>query len=309
MIKQRNLKLDLQPQAKKSVFARHETFHPRFGWLKKGFDRASKDPTIFLCKDAPVRLGVGKNMVRSIRYWCGAFKLLENDQPTDFGQQLLGWDGWDPYLEDPASLWLLHWKLLEPACLATAWHFVFNYFQQNEFTVEDLFYRLSEFLDQASIKIADSSLKKDINCLLRMYVTQDARSSVSEDSLDSPFVDLGLISSAGDSKHFAFRLGNKPSLPAEVIVHACLCYSALHSKTTKSIPVSRLLYEVGSPGMIFKLTESSICGAIESVSKSNLNVGIEDSAGLLQFSFDRDPVKLSTEILNDYYDAWGENAA
>jgi hypothetical protein len=52
------------------VFARHETFHPRFGWLKKGFDLAKQDPDIFLREDAPVRLGVGKNMVSAIRYWC-----------------------------------------------------------------------------------------------------------------------------------------------------------------------------------------------------------------------------------------------
>ena len=90
------------------VFARHETFHPRFGWLKKGFDKASQDSGIFLREDAPVLLGVGKNMVRAIRYWCSAFKVLENDSPTDFGTKLLGAGGWDEYLEDPASLWLLH---------------------------------------------------------------------------------------------------------------------------------------------------------------------------------------------------------
>ncbi|MCT7964099.1 DUF4007 family protein [Laspinema sp. D1] len=55
------------PQSVNPVFARHETFHPRFGWLKKGFDKAKEDPGVFLAEDAPVRLGVGKNMVRSIR--------------------------------------------------------------------------------------------------------------------------------------------------------------------------------------------------------------------------------------------------
>lgn len=93
------------------VFARHETFHPRFGWLKKGYDLALADPGIFLRDDAPVLLGVGKNMVRSIRYWCSAFKVLTEEdgqiQPTRLGQQLLDDDGWDPFLENPASLWLL----------------------------------------------------------------------------------------------------------------------------------------------------------------------------------------------------------
>ncbi|MGB3507947.1 MAG: DUF4007 family protein [Microcoleaceae cyanobacterium] len=59
-----------------SVFARHETFHQRFGWLKKGFDAAQNNPEVFLKEDATVHLGVGKNMVRSIRYWCNTFKCL-----------------------------------------------------------------------------------------------------------------------------------------------------------------------------------------------------------------------------------------
>src|SRR6266508_2474489 len=65
-----------QGEALRPTFARHETFHPRFGWLKKGFDAASRHPDVFLRDDATVLLGVGKNMVRAIRYWCLAFKIL-----------------------------------------------------------------------------------------------------------------------------------------------------------------------------------------------------------------------------------------
>ena len=71
-----------------------------------------------------MKLGVGKNMVNAIRYWGLAFKILEQkanpddpdaaDSPQRFRDKLLGDDGWDPFLEDPASLWLLHWKLLQP---------------------------------------------------------------------------------------------------------------------------------------------------------------------------------------------------
>ncbi len=69
------------------IFANHETFHPRFGWLKKGFDAAKKNPDIFSQDDAPVRLGVGKNMVRAIRYWSSAFKIIDkNNLPTRFGK-------------------------------------------------------------------------------------------------------------------------------------------------------------------------------------------------------------------------------
>ena len=80
-------------------------------------------------EDATTLFGVGKNMVRSIRYWCTAFKVLVEMQEkssrarenlaTPFGAKLLADDGWDPYLEDPASLWLLHRYLLKPPCYAT----------------------------------------------------------------------------------------------------------------------------------------------------------------------------------------------
>lgn len=40
------------------VFARHETFHPRFGWLKKGFDKAIENPDVSLSETAPSVLGV-----------------------------------------------------------------------------------------------------------------------------------------------------------------------------------------------------------------------------------------------------------
>jgi hypothetical protein len=282
------------------VFARHETFHPRFGWLKKGFDRASQDSGIFLADDAPVQLGVGKNMVRSIRYWCSAFKLLKDDQPTDFGRQLLGQDGWDTYLEDPASLWLLHWKLLESPSSATAWNFVFNCFRPIEFTVEDLFYQLCDYRDREASRISDSSLKKDVNCALRMYVAQLTKTYASEDSLDCPFTALGLIHAAGDSRHYIFRMGQKPNLVSEMIVYACLQYQSRMS-TAKTIPVANLLYDMGSPGLVFKLTESAICNAIESVARQWQQIGLSDAAGKLQFFFEGEPSQLATDILDRYY--------
>jgi len=49
-------------------------------WLaQEGVDAAVHDSGIFLREDAPVRLGVGKNMARSIRYWCNAFKVLAEE--------------------------------------------------------------------------------------------------------------------------------------------------------------------------------------------------------------------------------------
>lgn len=240
-------------------------------------------------------------MVRSLRYWESAFKLLKDDQPTDFGKRLLGKDGWDSYLEDPASLWLLHWKLLEPPCFATAWDFTFNYFRPIEFTFEELFDQLCDYRTRLIPRIADSSVKKDVSCILRMYVEQPSKSSVSEESLDCPFTQLGLIHTAGNTRHYIFRIGYKPTLPPEVIVYACLHHTYRFSSTARRIPLAKLLYDTGSPGLVFRLTESAICEAIERVARTFKQLSIPDAAGKLEFSFENEPLELAEAILNKYY--------
>jgi Protein of unknown function (DUF4007) len=286
----------------RQAFARHETFHPRFGWLKKGFDRAALNPSIFLQEDATVQFGVGKNMVRAIRYWCSAFKLLEDDQPTSFGNKLLGTKGWDPYLEDPTSLWLLHWKLLETPCLATAWNFVFNHFRGVEFTAEELFHKLCDYRDREATRVADSSVRKDISCLLRMYGSQPFKVSASEESLDCPFAELGLISFAGNSRSYTFRVGSKPTLPAEIVVYACLAYASESTSGVQNFPVGKLLYDPGSPGLVFRLTESALYEAIEAIGDAE-TLGMTDVAGKLEFFFKGEPLQMAEDILNRYYGA------
>ncbi|MFQ3612095.1 MAG: DUF4007 family protein [Cyanobacteriota bacterium] len=283
------------------AFARHETFHPRYGWLKKGFEAAQRDPGLFLREDAPVRLGVGKNMVRSIRYWCEAFKLTHEDQPTDFGHKLLG--QWDPYLEDPASLWLLHWHLLRPPCVATAWWVAFNQFRQVEFTAEDLLRALEDYCAQMGKRVATGSLHKDLTCLLRMYGAQSgkAKAGPTEDSLDCPFAELGLI--RVEEKGYRFGTGLKVNLPPEVVVAACLEFVAdgLEVESGGTVSLSRLLYEVNSPGLVFKLSESALSEAIERVALKRGEIRLSESAGLIQMSFVGSPETLAENLLYAYY--------
>lgn len=292
---------NLQRTGANPVFARHETFHPRFGWLKKGFDAICQDPHVFFRDDAPTILGVGKNMARSIRYWCEAFKLIQKNQPTEWGQQIFG--QWDSYLEDAASLWLLHWSLLKPPCYATAWWITFNQIRQVEFNADMLIETLSNYCINLNRKIANSSLRKDVNCILRMYTTQEQKANITEDTIDSPFAQLNLIKSTGDNKYFLFNIGLKDNLPPEVVVFACLDYISLFigDKQQGTVSISRLLYEPNSPGMVFKLSEAALCEAVEKVSYNYSSIHLSDNAGLIQLSFTDFPQVLSKHIMNSYY--------
>ena len=130
-------------------FSGHETFPFRYTWLRKAIDQVRSDSSGFLAPDAMVDLGVGKNMVRSIRHWGITCGVIEEDptisrnrgrhlRPTDLGYQLLSDEGWDPYLEDPATTWLLHWRLCCTADRATTWYWVFNHLPQPEFSKAEL---------------------------------------------------------------------------------------------------------------------------------------------------------------------------
>ena len=65
------------------AFGRHETFGLRYSWLSKGFQTLMKRPDLFDSEDAIVELGVGKNMVASIRYWLRACQLITPQKPDE----------------------------------------------------------------------------------------------------------------------------------------------------------------------------------------------------------------------------------
>src|SRR5580658_6548147 len=180
------------------VFARHETFQPRYGWVKKAVDSVARDVNVFNADDSVVELGVGKNMVRSIRHWGVAFKVIANVKDagarsstcgiTAFGQVMFGEHGWDAYAEQLGTLWLLHWMLLAPSCNVPVWWLAFNEFPGVEFT-ED---QLEQFVIDRTRGWADphpSSIKKDVSCMLRMYARGHSRASFDE-TIDCPYRDL-----------------------------------------------------------------------------------------------------------------------
>jgi hypothetical protein len=61
------------------AFSGHETFPFRYAWLKKGVDAVIQNPSVFSDDRAMIVLGVGKNMVHSIRHWCWAARLIEEE--------------------------------------------------------------------------------------------------------------------------------------------------------------------------------------------------------------------------------------
>lgn len=309
-------------EAAEHHFARHETFAPRFGWLRKGFTAVSSDPEAFLRQDAPVALGVGKNMVNAIRYWSMAFKLTvehpkggasraNTASPTWEACWLLSEDGADPYLEDPAALWLLHWWLLTPRryakCLAPTWWVAFNALPSPRFTEAELAELIARHVQLAGWESpAPASIAKDVDCLTKMYAPRKAPREGSpgsfEDLLDCPFRELGLIEAPASKDgpwHFADTA--RATLPPRVIAYACLDYASRHNPAGRSVTLARLANEPGSPGRAFRLREPDITAALEEVSRLHPALSVTDAVGYRSLVTGVNPHDLAWDILDAHF--------
>jgi hypothetical protein len=290
-------------------FSGHETFPFRYPWLKKGFDAVRQAPYVFLSDEAITTLGVGKNMVRSIRHWCLTAGVLEESphgggclQPTEFGNLLLVDDGLDPYLEDPATLWLLHWKIASNSSRATTWFWTFSHFHEPEFTRELLASALFRWAQTLPGKqVAESSVKRDVEVFLRTYVpSRQSRRDFTEDSLDCPLVELGLIVQPGGGTAYQFRGGAHRSLPHGIFLYAVLSFWESFSPRAPTLALHDLAWKPGSPGRLFKIDESSLAERLEGIEKQTegaLSYG--ETAGLRQL-YRREKID-ATKVLKDAY--------
>lgn len=297
------------------VFARHETFHPRYGWLKKAVEAAGSEEDTFNSPDAVVELGVGKNMVRSIRHWGLAFKVIEPDprsrsrrpklQPSRIGNAWFGPDGVDPYMEFPGTHWLMHWLLLAPVSQAPVWWTTFNEFAAVEFTEEHLSQFVLDRMGNFGSPHA-GSVKKDVNLLLRMYAAGHGARATLEERIDAPFRELGLIQpSHQDENDFRFVVGPKPSLPARVFAATVLDFAARLDANTHVVSMSKAFVEPGAPGRAFKLTEADVLELLEEAAHVTNAVTLGSSAGTPQLHLRSSPQQAAATLLREHYSDHG----
>lgn len=293
------------------VFARHETFHPRYGWIKKGFDAASVSADYFNKESAVVGMGVGKNMVRSIRHWSLAFKVLESVKvpgrrlptivPSTIGRAWFSDEGVDPYMELPGTDWLMHWWLLAPPSQAPVWWITFHEFTAIEFTEEQLLQFVTDELADFG-KPNASSVKKDVNVLLRMYSSGHLARATFEDKIDCPFRDLGLIQpSASGNRGYRFLVGPKPTLPSRVFTACVLDFVARQESDARVVNLNRALSEPGSPGRAFRLTDEVVLELLREASTLSNAFSLANSNGIPQLALNCSALEGSRKLLTEHY--------
>ncbi len=288
-------------------FSGHETFPVRYAWLPKAVQHLSMDKTLFTRDDAMIQLGVGKNMVASIRYWAGAFGLIDRksgvEELTDLGKKLLGPGGWDPYLEDPGTLWLLHWQLARRLEKTSTWFLAFSLWGRDTFTRAELVDWLLRFIAPLKqVRATPGSIKRDVDVFIRTYTPSPQRvGKLAEDSFDSPLVELGLLQEVGRDS-YRFVKSSQPTLPDATLTYALLDYWRLYAAGQQTVGFETLLHGKGSPGAVFKLTENALAERLERLPTA-CGLRFDDTAGMRQLLRTTAELAEPLWVLESYYSA------
>lgn len=177
------------------AYGRHESFYLRNKWISKGLKHVNNLPTFFYEKDNFEKIGLGKNMVKSLRFWLIALNLIYEDNKTHkltpIGKLIFEKDR---LLERQSTKIILHSELLEnKGDTATVFNWFFVELKETIITKAELKAIFKTWVDGREPKtVSEKSLERDIDVLIQLY-TKEADENDPEDSIFSPFTSLKLI--------------------------------------------------------------------------------------------------------------------
>lgn len=255
----------------------HEKFPLREGWLSKGIRAVieNNNARIFLEADGPDVLGVGSNMVKSIRYWMQATGLLEktgNGENLSALAQLIYAN--DPYFEDKFTIWLIHSNLVKNKSQATVWYMFFNKIMIDELSKGDLQNQINlELYKYVGKKVTEASVKEDIDVLLNMYSKSSSKNEDPEDKTISPLSELGLLRKEGDV--YIKQQPDLRILSDYIILYELSCMFENES----SLSIDRIATGENSLGAIYNLSRVVVNKYLDNIEAMGA-IRVDRTAGL-----------------------------
>lgn len=288
-------------------FSGHESFVCKQLWPKKGFDFLNEGNK-FADPDAIVKLGVGKNMVLSIRYWLKALGLIdEDDNSTAIARSILSNEGYDPYMEDIGTIWLFHYFLVTNE-YASLYNIIFNDFLKLnfEFTNSTLHNHIKRIAtDNNGNSYNEHTVNTDLNVFLRNYSISNRKAKITsfEDDNAGLFLDLEFIKrydrtdvESKMTEYFVIERKERKSLPKEIFLFAVLDYL----KDGNSISLSELVSGHNSVGNVFQLNREGVYQKIEELLKEYNYLQYTQTAGVPVLTFTDKPNPI--DVLRSYYE-------
>ena len=273
-------------------FSGHESFLCKSLWLKKGYDFINANHN-FSDPDSVVCLGVGKNMVSSIKYWMRAFHLIEDDHLTDLAQYIFDENvGKDPFAEDINTLWILHF-LLVTTNVASLYNLIFLDLQREkrDFKKEQalLFIKRKCNVPEQKNVFNENTVKKDIRVFLQNYLSPVNPKSLEE--YTGLLISLGLIRENDDTYSFS-----ETSLES---INPLIIYFALVVSSKDDLTLS--FDKLQELSLLFCIPVTSFLQSVRDLSNAYpKEIVYTDNSGIRNVQFLK---KMNAfDILNRYYD-------
>lgn len=287
-------------------FRAHDTFFIRKGWLSKGMKHIVEKPGLFVDKSENSMdvLGIGSNMVKSLRYWLQTVGLTKEpksgkrDQTlTEFGQAVFEHDC---FIEEMGTLHLLHYKLATNKEDASAWYHFFNVFSMSEFSREDFVKEMQKYIRiEGEADVALRSLNDDFNCIINTYLSRyktNAKRVSPENNIDCPLGEIGLVDILSKDKKTYKKTTPPVSSFAPWVVYAVIMDNA---DGRDEISLNELLTAEQNIGKIYNLDAIAMIDVLRSVEKMGL-LKIIRTAGLDIVHINK-PMSF-IECVNAYYE-------
>lgn len=281
-------------------FRGHETFFIRKGWLYKGMNNVVTEPGVFQgAAGNPMDvLGLGANMVKSLRYWLTVSRLTSepksgrrNQELTELGKIIYEND---PYMEEIGSIWLVHYMLATNENEATSWYLFFNEFNKSEFDEDDFHSCIMKYIrmnENASMP-SDRVIGDDFTCVMNTYVPRIRLNPTKvhpESNIDCPLGELELVDVVDKKKGVYKKAVPKLDMLPDLILLASIIDT---NDNAKEIRISTLQNEKKQIGKLFNLDSISLINVLYKLEKTGY-IKVIRTAGL-------DVIQITTDM--SFYD-------
>lgn len=287
-------------------FGGHQTFFVREGWLAKGLALLREEPTAFDDPYVADRLGVGRNMAKSIEHWLMATGLAQKAERrgrsshrrgeprltvTELGEVIAEHDQW---FLDPGTWWFLHINLVRTPGHAGTWHWFFNHYASSRFERATVVAQLELHESKSSRRTAArKTLERDVGCLLGSYAVEvPYRRKDPEEEIDCPFQDLRIIRHFRASGYYELNRRRK-SIPRHVLLYALQAPALVANRSTG--PVDVALHDLqrmeGGPAQVLALSSDALFEHLveQEANDTDGALALSGLAGDRQLRFDRKP--------------------
>ena len=128
--------------------------------------------------------------------------------------------------------------------------------------------------------MSPNTIKRDLDCFTRTYTFSSKKGEITEDSIECPLAELGLIFPTFSKNEYEIQRGPKLTLSDKIFEFALNDYWS--KQDNQIITFEKLMYDFGSPGKVFQLDEKSLETYLEKLENDGKNFVFNRGAGGLR---------------------------